>query len=182
VQVSNNHKFPEAVSDPVKYGVRLKHLLTYSHSLELSVRHVSKNEHQRKLMTCYSIDFRKKIIESHEQGNTSIRAVAKRFLVSLNWASKSVVSVCHSFDANQSRLLLAQAAYVLLLKIRQAASVTILAKAHVQRLGDTLLKCAAIIKVSVRRVLAQFPTFFPFGHKFSLISNQLTDPSISLFA
>ena len=33
-------------------------------------------------MTCYSIDFRRKIIEAYEQGETSIREVAKRFLVS----------------------------------------------------------------------------------------------------
>lgn len=32
-------------------------------------------------MTCYSIDFRRKMIEAYEQGNTSIREVAKRFLV-----------------------------------------------------------------------------------------------------
>jgi Transposase DDE domain group 1 len=89
---------------------------------------------------------------------------------------------CHNFDANQFRLLLAQAAYVLLLTIRQAASVTTLAKAQVQRLRDTLLKCAAIIKVSVRRVLVQLPTFFPFAHEFSLISRRLTDPNFFFFA
>jgi len=89
---------------------------------------------------------------------------------------------CHSFEANQFRLLLAQAAYVILLTIRQAASVTILAKAQVQRLRDTLLKCAAIIKVSVRRVLVQLPTFFPFAHEFSLISHRLIDPSFFLFS
>jgi transposase len=33
-------------------------------------------------MTCYSIDFRKKIIEAYEQEGSSIREVAKRFLVS----------------------------------------------------------------------------------------------------
>jgi transposase len=33
-------------------------------------------------MTCYSIDFRKKIVEAYEQGKDSIRGLAKRFLVS----------------------------------------------------------------------------------------------------
>lgn len=33
-------------------------------------------------MTCYSIDFRRKIIEAYEQDGNSIRKVAKRFLVS----------------------------------------------------------------------------------------------------
>jgi len=79
-------------------------------------------------------------------------------------------------------LLLAQAAYVLLLTIRQAASETKLAKAQVQRLRDALLKCAAIVKVSVRRVLVQLPAFFPFAEEVCLISHRLTDPNFLLFA
>jgi transposase len=39
-------------------------------------------------MTCYSIDFRRKIIEAYEQGGTSIREVAKRFLVSPDTVSR----------------------------------------------------------------------------------------------
>jgi transposase len=39
-------------------------------------------------MTCYSIDFRRKIIEAYDQGNTSIREVAKRFLVSPDTVSR----------------------------------------------------------------------------------------------
>ena len=89
---------------------------------------------------------------------------------------------CHRFEANQFRLLLAQAAYLLLLTIRQAASETKLAKAQVQRLRDALLKCAAIVKVSVRRVLIQLPTLFPFAQEVCLISNRLTDPNFLLFA
>jgi len=89
---------------------------------------------------------------------------------------------CHRFEANQFRLLLAQAAYVLLLTIRQAASETKLAKAQVQRLRDALLKCAAIVKVSVRRVLVQLPAFFPFAEEVCLISHRLTDPNFLLFA
>lgn len=33
-------------------------------------------------MTCYSLDIRKKILEAYQEGNTSIRAVAKQFRVS----------------------------------------------------------------------------------------------------
>ena len=33
-------------------------------------------------MTAYSVDFRKKIIQLYEQGNISIRQLAKRFLIS----------------------------------------------------------------------------------------------------
>lgn len=35
-------------------------------------------------MSCYSMDMRQKIVKAYEQGNTSIRAVAKQFLVSTN--------------------------------------------------------------------------------------------------
>lgn len=35
-------------------------------------------------MTCYSQDIRQKIVNAYQQGNTSIRAVAKQFLVSTN--------------------------------------------------------------------------------------------------
>ena len=89
---------------------------------------------------------------------------------------------CQSFEANQFRLLLAQAAYVLLLTIRLAAVETKLAKAQVQRLRDAVIKCAAIVKVSVRRVLVQLPTFFPFAREVCLILNRLTDTNFLLFA
>lgn len=88
---------------------------------------------------------------------------------------------CHRFEANQFRLLLAQAAYTLLLIIRQAASATKLRNAQVQRLRDALLKCAAHVKISVRRVLVQLPTFFPFAQEISLILNRLSDPNFMLF-
>lgn len=89
---------------------------------------------------------------------------------------------CHRFEANQFRLLLAQAAYVLLLTIRQAASATKFSKAQVQRLRESLLKCAAIVKVSIRRVLVQLPSFFPFVKEICMISHRLADPNFLLFA
>lgn len=88
---------------------------------------------------------------------------------------------CHNFDANQFRLLLAQAAYILMLTIRQAATATKLAKAQVIRLRDSLLKCAAHVKVSVRRVLVELPNFFPFAKEFCLISQRLSEPNFSIF-
>ena len=45
---------------------------------------------------------------------------------------------CHNFIANQFRLLLSQAAYILLLAIRQAAGGTPFATAHVPRLQAML--------------------------------------------
>ena len=54
---------------------------------------------------------------------------------------------------NQFRLFLSQAAYILMLAIRKAARGTRLAKAQVTRLRETIIKTAAKVKVSVRRVL-----------------------------
>jgi hypothetical protein len=88
---------------------------------------------------------------------------------------------CHRFESNQFRLLLAQAAYLLLLTIRQAAVDTNLAKAQVLRLRNDLLKCAANVKVSVRRVLVQLPKFFRFAKEFCLISKRLTQSDFTLF-
>ncbi|CAN1213616.1 Transposase DDE domain-containing protein [Tumidithrix helvetica PCC 7403] len=88
---------------------------------------------------------------------------------------------CHSFVANQFRLFLAQAAYVLLLTIRQAASATKFKNAQVLRLRGSLLKCAAYVKISVRRVLVQLSAFFPFAQEICQISHRLSDPNFQLF-
>lgn len=50
---------------------------------------------------------------------------------------------CHSFVANQFRLLLVQAAYILLITIRQAAAGTSFATAQVERMRPMLIKGAA---------------------------------------
>ena len=50
---------------------------------------------------------------------------------------------CQKFIVNQFRLFLSQAAYVLMLGIRQAARGTRLAKAQVSRLRETVIKTAA---------------------------------------
>jgi hypothetical protein len=88
---------------------------------------------------------------------------------------------CHSFVANQFRLFLAQAAYLLLLTIRQAASETKLKKAQVSRLRDSVLKCAAHVKISVRRVLVQLSAFFPFAQDICQISQRLANSDFRLF-
>ncbi len=62
---------------------------------------------------------------------------------------------CQRFIVNQFRLFLSQAAYILLLEIRQAARGTRLAKAQVPRLRETVIKTAAKVSVSVRRVLVE---------------------------
>jgi hypothetical protein len=51
--------------------------------------------------------------------------------------------------------LLAQAAYILMLTIRQAAATTEFATAQVERLRSRLIKGAARVRVSARRVLVE---------------------------
>lgn len=88
---------------------------------------------------------------------------------------------CHSFIANQFRLLLAQAAYILMLTLRQAATGTQLASAQVERLRSLLIKGAAKVSVSVRRVLVEMAAYCPFTDEIRLIAQRLrTSPSLKL--
>jgi hypothetical protein len=80
---------------------------------------------------------------------------------------------CEKFLANQFRLFLSQAAYILLLKIRQAAEGTNLAKAQVSRLRETLIKVVAKVSVSVRRVLVELAAYCPFAREISIITQRL---------
>ena len=80
---------------------------------------------------------------------------------------------CHSFVANQFRLLLAQAAYILMLAIRQAAVGTPFATAQVERLRSLLIKGAARVKVSARRVLVELAAYSPFAHALRQITQRL---------
>jgi hypothetical protein len=80
---------------------------------------------------------------------------------------------CHNFIANQFRLLLAQAAYILLLAIRQAAAGTSFATAQVPRLQAMLIKCAARVRVSARRVLVELAAYCPFAHELRQITQRL---------
>ncbi len=80
---------------------------------------------------------------------------------------------CHSFVANQFRLLLSQAAYILLLTIRQAASGTQFATTQVERLRSMLIKGAARVRVSVRRVLVELAAYCPFASELRQIIQRL---------
>ncbi len=80
---------------------------------------------------------------------------------------------CHTFIANQFRLLLAQAAYILMLTMRQAASGTQFATAQVERLRALLIKGAARVRVSTRRVLVELAAYCPFAKELQQIAQQL---------
>lgn len=80
---------------------------------------------------------------------------------------------CHNFIANQFHLLLAQAAYILMLAIRQVASGTDFATAQVERLRSMPIKGAARVQVSARRVLVELAAYCPFADELHLITQRL---------
>ena len=68
---------------------------------------------------------------------------------------------CTSFLANQLRVLLTSAAYVLMQELRLAARHTDCRNAQVCTIRNRLLKLAAWAEVSVRRVVIRLPRMFP---------------------
>src|SRR5664280_2516887 len=69
---------------------------------------------------------------------------------------------CSDFWANQLRVLLTAAAYVLMQELRLHAARTSCARAQVWTLRERLLKLGARVLVSVRRVVVHLPASFPF--------------------
>ena len=65
---------------------------------------------------------------------------------------------CMRFWANQLRVHLTAAAYVLMQELRLQAAGTACARAQVTRLRERLLKLGAHVVVSVRRIVLHFPT------------------------
>jgi Transposase DDE domain group 1 len=74
---------------------------------------------------------------------------------------------CHRFLANQFRLLLSSAAYVLVQALRRTALAgTELAQAQVGTIRRKLFKVAARVVVSVRRVVFQLASSYPYQEMF----------------
>ena len=69
---------------------------------------------------------------------------------------------CSDFWANQFRVLLTAAAYVLMQELRLRAARTNCARAQVWTLRERLLKLGARVLVSVRRVVVHLPASFPY--------------------
>lgn len=69
---------------------------------------------------------------------------------------------CSRFLANQFRVLLTAAAFVLMQELRLRAARTSLARAQVWTLRDRLLKIGARLVVSVRRFVIHLPASYPF--------------------
>lgn len=70
---------------------------------------------------------------------------------------------CSSYVANQARVMLTAAAYVLLQELRWELRQTDFARAQVGRMRLCLLKIGARIEESVRRIVMHYPRHFPFA-------------------
>jgi Transposase DDE domain group 1 len=68
---------------------------------------------------------------------------------------------CHRFLANQFRVLLTAAAYILFQTLQAHAQGTACADAQVSTLRERLLKLAVWVERSVRRIVLHLPTTFP---------------------
>ena len=68
---------------------------------------------------------------------------------------------CHRFTANQVRVLLTAAAYILFQTLQAHAQGTACADAQVSTLRERLLKLAAWVERSVRRIVLHLPTTYP---------------------
>jgi len=82
---------------------------------------------------------------------------------------------CHKFVANQFRVLLASAAYVLLEHLRrEGLKDTELARAQVTTIRCKLLKIAARITTSGRRIVLHLSSGYPYQELFARIAARLT--------
>lgn len=77
---------------------------------------------------------------------------------------------CSGFWANQFRVLLTAAAYVLMQELRLHAAGTDCARAQVGMLRERLLKLGARVVTSVRRVVVHLPASFPFLSTFRKVT------------
>jgi hypothetical protein len=77
---------------------------------------------------------------------------------------------CSDFWANQLRVLLTAAAYVLMQELRLVAAGTACARAQVWTLRERLLKLGARVVTSVRRTVVHLPLSFPFLSSFRRVA------------
>lgn len=80
---------------------------------------------------------------------------------------------CSRFAANQLRLLVSVAAYVLFQVLQIRARATVLALAQVGTLRERLLKIAVWVERSVRRIVLHFPKAFPWRDAWQQLAQAL---------
>ena len=86
---------------------------------------------------------------------------------------------CHRFLANQFRLLLSSAAYLLMQALRRTAlRDTDLERAQVGTIRLRLLKVAARVVVSARRVVFHLASSYPYAERFRAVFERVMSPVI----
>jgi hypothetical protein len=80
---------------------------------------------------------------------------------------------CSRFLANQLRVFLTAAAFVLMQELRLRAAGTKLARAQVSTLRDCLLKIGTRVGSSVRRIVLLLPDSFPFAQAWGRVAHSL---------
>ena len=83
---------------------------------------------------------------------------------------------CHRFWANQFRLYLHAAAYVLMHMLRRAAHGTALADAQMDTLRLRLLKVGAQVRSTARRIWFHLASSYPLQDLWLLIARRLAGP------
>ena len=86
---------------------------------------------------------------------------------------------CHDFLANQFRLLLSSAAYVLFQALRRTVlRGTDLERAQVGTIRLKLLKVAARVVVSARRVVFHLASSYPYVERFTAVFHRVMNPAM----
>jgi Transposase DDE domain group 1 len=80
---------------------------------------------------------------------------------------------CSSFWANQFRVLMTAAAYVLIQELRLRLARTDFARAQVSTLRERFLKLGVQVVVSVRRIVLHLPHSFPYRDCFHRLALSL---------
>jgi hypothetical protein len=81
---------------------------------------------------------------------------------------------CNSFLANQLRVFLAAAAYMLLQELRRRLKGTALARAQVWRLRESLLKLGASVREVTRKLYVSLPDSAPYAHLWCVLARGLS--------
>ena len=81
---------------------------------------------------------------------------------------------CHKFLANQFRLLLHAAAFVLMQGLRRLLAGTEVAAAQAATLRVKLLKVAARVRQTWRRIWVQLPTSYPYQRLWEMLLGKLS--------
>lgn len=90
---------------------------------------------------------------------------------------------CHDFVANQFRVLLSAAAYILIETLRrEGLADTELANARVDTIRNKVLKIGARVVCSARRIVLHFAGGYPFKHLFAFILGRLSGMSTISFS